>query len=562
MKNKRDRAELLMPAGSLEKLKIAILYGADSVYMGTPDMSLRSKSDLTLEEVVEGVEYAHSFGKKVYLTLNMFSHNKDIERLPEFIETVKGVKPDGLIIADPGVFSFVKERAPEIPLHISTQANVCSWMTVRFWSDLGAELCVLAREVSFNELKEIRERCPDTRLEAFIHGTMCMTYSGRCLLSNFLVERGANQGSCANSCRWNYKLHVKVPDGTVKELIIDDDNKDLFDFYLEEEFRPGEMMEIVEDERGSYLLNSKDLCIMPRLNEYLEIGVDTLKVEGRGKSPYYAAVVARAYRRSIDEWYEDPEGWSPERYMEELRTVANHGFTLAFHDGRLTNYGHNYEDTTILSNWEFAGIVREVTEDAILIEAKNRISEGDVIEFLSPVTGENMLLRIYDFNLVERGKITKVVHGGERPIVSIPFSTFNDESIEGLKRDYPPFTVIRKERYLTEDEIIRMELDITAQQAELDSKAAELDSRGAEPDSRVSGNGTSLDSSELRYCEKLRELKEALSRSDRTRVSNTPRHGLDGCCGRGCNGCLIFWHDPHYEKARKILKGKKIGEML
>jgi putative protease len=290
MTDQSKRAELLMPAGGLDKLKTAVLYGADAVYMGTPDMSLRTKSKFTLEEVVEGIEFAHSHGVRVYLTLNLFSHNKDISKLPEYVDTVRRVKPDGLIVADPGVFMFVKERAPEIPLHVSTQANVCSWQSVNFWKEQGAKLCVLGREVSFAELAEIREKCPDIMLEAFVHGAMCMTYSGRCLLSNYMAERGANQGACANSCRWKYRVHMRLKDGTTKELQLTEENLELFEFLLEEEVRPGELMPIEEDQRGSYILNSKDLCIMPKLDDYLRIGVDSLKVEGRGKSVYYVAL--------------------------------------------------------------------------------------------------------------------------------------------------------------------------------------------------------------------------------------------------------------------------------
>ena len=218
------RSELLMPAGNLEKLKMAVLYGADAIYMGTPDMSLRTKSQMTLEDVVEGIEFAHQHGKRVYLTLNLFSHNKDIDKLPQYVETVRKVKPDGLIVADPGVFMFVKQQAPELELHVSTQANVCSWQSVKFWESQGAGLCVLGREVSYAELAEIREKCQDIKLEAFVHGSMCMTYSGRCLLSNFMAERGANQGSCANSCRWKYKVHMKLRDGTVRELNLTEEN--------------------------------------------------------------------------------------------------------------------------------------------------------------------------------------------------------------------------------------------------------------------------------------------------------------------------------------------------
>ncbi|KAA3657908.1 MAG: peptidase U32, partial [Chloroflexi bacterium] len=221
-------AELLMPAGSLLKLKTAILYGADAIYMGTPDMSLRTQSDFTLEDVVAGIAYAHERGKKVYLTLNLFSHNKDIEKLPIFLETIRKLQPDGLIIADPGIFQYVRQHAPELELHISTQANVCSWLSVQFWESQGASLVVMAREVTFAEMQEIREKCPDIKLEAFIHGSMCMTYSGRCLLSNYLTERGANQGNCAHSCRWHYKVKLQLKDGTSQEVELNDDNKELF----------------------------------------------------------------------------------------------------------------------------------------------------------------------------------------------------------------------------------------------------------------------------------------------------------------------------------------------
>jgi putative protease len=233
------RSELLMPAGSLAKLKTAVLYGADAVYLGTPDMSLRTKAEFTLDQIEEGIEYAHAHNTRVYLTLNLFSHNKDVPKLEEYVATIKDIHPDGVIIADPGVFQYVKQHAPDIPLHISTQSNVCSWLSVDFWKDLGADLCVLAREVSYAELCEIREKCPDIKLETFVHGAMCMTYSGRCLLSNFMAERGANQGNCANSCRWGYKVHLKLRDGSVKEIEIDESNINMFEFLLEEGARPG-----------------------------------------------------------------------------------------------------------------------------------------------------------------------------------------------------------------------------------------------------------------------------------------------------------------------------------
>src|SRR5690606_24449138 len=249
-RSRAQRTELLLPAGNLEKLKLALLYGADAVYAGSPDMSLRTTSGFSLESLKEGVEYAHARGKRVYLTLNLVTHNRDADKLPEYVEALRAIGPDGLIVGDLGVFSYLREHAPELELHVSTQASAASWLTVQTWQRLGADLVVLAREVSFEEVREIRERCPDIRLETFVHGAMCMTYSGRCLLSNYMAERGANQGSCAHSCRWKYKLLVKSPDGSTGTIEIDDGNMKDFEFFLQEEFRPNDLYPIVEDERG------------------------------------------------------------------------------------------------------------------------------------------------------------------------------------------------------------------------------------------------------------------------------------------------------------------------
>ncbi len=461
------RSELLMPAGSLDKLKVAVLYGADAVYLGTPDLSLRTKSEFTLEDVVEGIEFAHAHGKRVYLTLNLFSHNKDIDKLPEYVDTVRRVQPDGLIIADPGVFMFVKQHAPELELHVSTQANVCSWQSVKFWQDQGAKLCVLGREVSFAELSEIRQRCPDIKLEAFVHGAMCMTYSGRCLLSNFMAERGANQGACANSCRWKYKVHMRLKDGTSEELPLTEENLELFEFLLEEEVRPGEFMPIEEDERGSYILNSKDLCIMPKLDDLLGIGVDSLKVEGRGKSIYYVAIVARAYRMAIDDWYRDPDNWSAENYMNELLTVPNRGYTFAFHEGRLSNHAHGFENTSTIGGWEFAGMVKSVEDDAFIIEGQNKLEAGDVLEFVPPNENDTILLRIYEFEHAAGGKINQVVNAGHEPLFRVPFALFDHEDPATLKDRIPPMTVLRKEKALTREQWDRLKLDQETRRLEM-----------------------------------------------------------------------------------------------
>ncbi len=532
------RSELLMPAGSLEKLKVAILYGADAVYMGTPDMSLRTKSTVTLEDVIEGVEFAHAHGKRVYLTLNLFSHNKDIDKLDDYVETVRKVKPDGLIVADPGVFMFVKEKAPELELHVSTQANICSWQSVKFWQQIGAKLAVLGREVSYAELAEIREKCPDIKLEAFVHGSMCMTYSGRCLLSNFMAERGANQGACANSCRWNYKVHMRLKDGTVKELNLTEENMDLFEFFLEEDHRQGELLPFEEDDRGSYILNSRDLCIMPKLDDYLKIGVDSLKVEGRGKSAYYAGMVARAYRMAIDDWYDDPESWDPKRYLDELSSVPNRGYTLAFHDGRLTNYAHGYDDNQNIGDYEYAGQIVEVRDDAFIVDIKNKLVVGEVLEFMSPRNREPMMIRMYEFEDIKSGNITDVVQPGKKPQIRIPFSLFHEEDIEDLKTNYPVRTILRKERPLTQDQWDRMKVDREARAMEM-------------------GEGK-----ELSYEKRVAALRDSLKEKNKDRKLKTPRLGTEGCCGKGCNGCMIFWNDPIYEKARMLLKQKKQGEMF
>lgn len=535
------RSELLMPAGSLERLKVAVLYGADAVYMGTPDMSLRTKSQLSLDDVKEGIRFAHEHGVRVYLTLNLFTHNKDVPKVADYVAILKDVQPDGVIVADPGVFHYLRKHAPELKLHVSTQANVCSWLTVDAWKEQGAELVVLAREVTFSELTEIREKCPDVRLETFVHGAMCMTYSGRCLLSNFMAERGANQGNCANSCRWQYKVHLRLRDGTIKELEINEHNEGLFEFVLEEGARPGELMPIEEDSRGSYILNSKDMCLMPKLDDYLKLGIDSLKVEGRNKSPYYVATVARTYRRAIDDYYADPENWSPEPYMRELETVGSRGFTIAFHEGRLQNYAHNYENTKTFGTWEFAGIIQEVREDGFVVSVKNKLEAGDVLELIPPkATDETVFLRLYEFRHADAPDVAleTVNAGPQRPIL-VPFAAFDREKVEDLIAKFPPFTIIRKEAPLTEEEWQRLRVDKVAQKIELGQTVYE----GA-------------------YRNGVKKLQEAISEDVMEKRSKTSRKGAEGCCGRGCNGCLMFWNDPEYAKARELLAKKKHGEML
>lgn len=447
--NKKVRkSELLMPAGSLTKLKTAILYGADAVYAGTPDMCLRAQSTFTLEDLKEGVKFVREHGKRIYLTLNLYTHNKDIEKLPVFVETIREINPDGVIMADPGVFRYFKQHAPEIKRHISTQANVCSYETVGFWEDIGADLCVLGREVTFEELTEIREKCPNIRLETFVHGAMCMSYSGRCLISNFLADRSANQGKCAHCCRWSYKLNIKLKDGTIKDLTIDENNRELFEFLVEENFRPGELIEIVEDNRGSYIMNSKDMCLLPRLNKILDLGVDSLKVEGRNKTEYYAAVVARTYRKAIDDYRKDPKNWDYKKYMNEVNTLQNRGYTLGFFEGNLTDIAQNYEYTRTLGDWLFAGSIIEWQGDDAIFELRNHIEQGDWIEFLKPDSFENIRVVFDEFEDALTGEITSRVSAGQGKRIRIKASQFG---LENPKEQLPELTIARRPAKLTEE---------------------------------------------------------------------------------------------------------------
>ena len=447
------KPELLLPAGSLDRLKTAFLYGADAVYCGTPSMSLRAKSQFTMEEVKEGVELANKLGKKVYLTVNMFAHNKDLEKLPEIAKTLKEIKPHGVIVADPAIFMYLRENAPELNLHASTQSSITSWMSVNFWKNLGAKMAVLAREVSIEDMKIIKEKCPDIKIETFIHGSMCMSYSGRCLLSNFLADRGANQGKCAHSCRWNYKLHIKLKDGTLKELNLNEENKDLFDFLIEEEHRPGDIMEIIETEDGANILNSKDLCLLPRLPEFINAGIDCLKVEGRNKTQYYVAMVAKTYRKAIDDYINNPKTWKAENYLDELYSISNRGFSLAFADGDLRNYANNYDSTKSTSEYEFAGYIVKSDDKYSYFLVKNKIVLGDKITFITP-NGENI---DYVFNEIIDGdndlKLNEVNSGLDK-VIKIP-----------LKLD--DLIVAKKHKNLDPIDKARIELDKESYKIEL-----------------------------------------------------------------------------------------------
>ena len=407
------KSELLLPAGSLSRLKTAILYGADAVYCGTPDLSLRARSTFPLEELKEAIEFVHNVNKKIYLTLNLFSHNKDVDKLSIFVKTIKELNPDGIIVSDPGVFQYVYDRIPNLPIHISTQANVSSYLTVNFWKNMGAKLCVLSRETSFKEILEIKQKCPDIKLEMFIHGAMCISYSGRCLISAFMASRSANHGACAHSCRWKYKM------------------------YLEEEERPNQFFPIEEDNRGTYFFNSKDLCLMPKLNKILEAKIDSLKIEGRNKTEYYVAQTARIYRKAIDDYYSNPNSWDSNIYIKELETLQNRRYTLGFFDGIPNNNAQDYNDTASKSDYRNCGFVREIKDNVITLELRHKLSKGDAIDLLSPYKFEPYKIKLDNIKISNSNKIVDTVSPGQLNIAIDIYIPKEDIKL------FPKYTIAR-----------------------------------------------------------------------------------------------------------------------
>jgi len=385
------KAELLLPAGNLENLYTAFLYGADAIYCGMPSLSLRAKAGLSQDELKQGIDFAHKINKKVYLAMNLFADNERIKAIENAIETIKMLSPDGLIIADAGVFSIIRKALPDMHITISTQANISNSAAVQFWKDAGANRVVLARECSFEDIKNIREENKDIEIECFVHGAMCMGISGRCLISNFLSNRGANQGECSQSCRWNYKLT--------------------------EETRPDEQFEIYEEDGFSHILSSKDLCLMPVLDKYLEIGIDSFKIEGRHKNAFYIASVARAYRLSIDNQIRNEKlemrNYNSKDYIEMLNSVKNRGYTLGFHNGKPTELSADYESTKSLGEYQFAGIVRESNENYIIFEVRNTINLGDELEFLQPNSSENVKIKLNKIIDAKSGKEIERASAGQ-----------------------------------------------------------------------------------------------------------------------------------------------------
>ncbi|MEG6613257.1 U32 family peptidase [Pseudoclostridium thermosuccinogenes] len=358
-----NKIELLAPAGSLEKLKMAIEYGADAVYLGGEAYGLRAGAEnFAPGEMEEGVEYAHSRGKKVYLTMNIIPHNEDIEGMAEYVKVVTKIGVDAILVSDPGVYSIVREASPDMEIHLSTQANNTNWKSAEFWYRHGVKRIVLARELSLKEIEEIRERAPkDLEFEVFVHGAMCISYSGRCLLSSYMAGRDANRGECAHPCRWKY--------------------------YLVEEKRPGEYMPVYENERGTFIFNSRDLCMIEHIPELINTGVSSLKIEGRMKSSFYVATVVKAYRDAIDAYYNDPEGYrfNP-KWLEEISKVSHREFTTGFYFNKPTEKDQIYNTSSYIRGYDFVGIVMEYDSKTgkATVEQRNRMFLGDEIEVVRP----------------------------------------------------------------------------------------------------------------------------------------------------------------------------------
>ncbi|MCR5367895.1 putative protease [Eubacterium ruminantium] len=359
--NKDKTVELLLPAGGLDTLICAVDYGADAVYIGGQRFGLRAKADnFSIEDMKKGVEYAHAHGAKVYLTVNIFAHNNDIHEIPEYFKEIKDVGLDAVLISDPGVFMLAKKYMPEMELHISTQANNTNYETFNFWYGMGAKRVVTARELSLAEIKEIRANIPDDlEIEAFMHGAMCISYSGRCLLSNYMAGRDANRGLCTHPCRWKYAVV--------------------------EESRPGEYMPIEEDERGTYIFNSKDLCMIEHIPEMIEAGIYSFKIEGRMKTKLYVAAAARTYREAIDDYLESPELYKSkiEHYKEQISACTYRQFTTGFYFGKPDSDSQIYDSNTYVRNYIYLGVIEEVNDDgSVLLYQKNKFCIGDNVEIM------------------------------------------------------------------------------------------------------------------------------------------------------------------------------------
>ena len=411
MQNKK-KLELLAPAGDLEKLKIAVLYGADAVYIGGEAYGLRAKAkNFDIDTMAEGVKFAHDHGVKVYVTANIFAHNPDFEGMADYFKAVEAIGVDALIISDLGVFSVAKEAVPNMEIHVSTQANNTNYKSAQMWYKLGAQRVVVARELSMKEIRQIRDSIPeDMEIEAFVHGAMCISYSGRCLLSHYFTGRDANLGACTHPCRWKY--------------------------YIMEENRPGEYLPVEENERGTYIFNSKDLCMIEHIPELVEAGVDSFKIEGRMKTALYVAVVARTYRQAVDDYFEDPEKYKKNipYYQVEIAKCTYRQFTTGFFFGKPTHETQIYDNNTYQKGAVYLGQVKEVTEDGyVVFYQKNKFRVGDTIEIMKK-NGENQTVSVLEM-LNEDGEETdSCPHPGEKICMRVDGVVCAGEIMRGIER--------------------------------------------------------------------------------------------------------------------------------
>lgn len=413
----RNKPEVLAPANSLEVLKTAVEYGADAVYIGGEMYGLRAKAkNFSAEDMKKGIAYAHERGKKVYVTANITAHNRDLEGVRAYFHELKEIRPDALIISDPGVFTIVKEVCPEIDIHISTQSNNVNYMTFRFWKEQGATRVVTARELSLEEIGDIRKNIPDDfEIETFVHGAMCISYSGRCLLSHYFTGRDANLGACTHPCRWKY--------------------------YIMEEKRPGEFLPVEENERGTYIFNSKDLCMIEHIPELVNAGIDSFKIEGRMKTALYVAVVSRTYRQAIDDYFEDPQKYIDNipYYKKEIAKCTYRQFTTGFFFGPTTHDSQIYDNNTYVKGYEYLGTIHESLEDGRgVFEQKNKFSVGDEVEIMKP-TGENIVTKVLSMQDEKGENVDSCPHPGQR----ITLQT------ECTLQEYD---IIRKEKEVSGDE--------------------------------------------------------------------------------------------------------------
>jgi len=396
------KVELLAPAGSLEKAKIAFMYGADAVYAGTSRLSLRTRAEMNSDSLKETIEYAHSIGKKVYVALNIYAYDEDYAEIEEEIKRLEEIGADAIIAADGGIINMIKKVAPNMPIHVSTQANSTSLNSCEFWKQNGAERIILARELSRERIKHIMEnKSEDMEIEMFIHGAICFAYSGRCYLSQYLSDRGANCGDCSQPCRWQYKITA------------------------EEVNTPGSIINLDYDEKGTYIFSSKDLCLIDKIPEIIDMGVESLKIEGRLKTEYYLATVVRAYRQAIDDYYENKSNFDSSKYLKELETVKTRGLSEFYYSNSNNKDIHDYSGQNENLKYEYGAKVLESLEDnLVLVEIKNKLSLGDTLEILVPNSIENNsfeITELYDVETKESIDTINPGRKGQQVIINVPY---------------------------------------------------------------------------------------------------------------------------------------------